>query len=264
MTIRGPSESKRALQSPHYRTERNAREFSVLWSRQMRSAAMIVVLSSLAGCPRGEPPAPVGIDASVAPLPAPVPASADASTASPATPPIADASVEAAAVAVAKTAELDAGDTGTLPQTKDRPKAEGALFESRSKALWDAIVKDDPDVAMPFFFPVSAYLQVKDVGSPASDWRHRLVGAFKRDIHALHAKLGEKAGTAKLVRFDVPDDRAKWVEPNEEYNKLGYWRVYGTRIVYTIGDSTRERSFEVSSLISWRGEWFVVHLTGFK
>ena len=149
---------------------------------------------------------------------------------------------------------VDAGDPGSQPQTKDRPKAEGDGFNARSTALWDAIVKDDPDLAMPFFFPVSAYLQVKDVGSPASDWKHRLVGAFKRDIHALHAKLGDKADGAKLVRFDVPDDRAKWVEPGEEYNKLGYWRVYGTRIVYTVGESTRERSFEVSSLIGskWR------------
>ena len=220
----------------------------------MRSAAWAVLLVA---CTRGEPPAPAGIDAAVAPLPAPVP-SASVSAAAPVAP-----VVEAGAP---KTAEStpDAGDPGALPQNKDRPKAEGALFTSRSSALWDAIVKDDPDLAMPFFFPLSAYLQVKDVGSPASDWKHRLIGAFKRDIHALHAKLGEKADTAKLVRFDVPDDRAKWVEPGEEYNKLGYWRVYGTRIVYTVGESTRERTFEVSSLISWRGEWFVVHLTGFK
>jgi hypothetical protein len=224
----------------------------------MRSAACIIVLV-LAGCPRGEPPAPAGIDAAVAPLPAPLPSSAVSMAG-----PVIDAATPAADAAAPKTAEVDAGDTGSLPQTKDRPKAEGALFEARSKALWDAIVKDDPEIAMPFFFPVSAYLQVKDVGSPASDWKHRLVGAFKRDIHALHAKLGDKADGAKLVRFDVPDDRAKWVEPGEEYNKLGYWRVYGTRIVYTAGESTRERSFEVSSLISWRGEWFVVHLTGFK
>jgi hypothetical protein len=226
----------------------------------MRSAAWIVLL--LAGCPRGEPPAPPGIDASVAPLPAPVPSSSIAVVTTGADAGGIDAGAKAEPSP--KTAEIDAGDPGALPQNKDRPKAEGALFDARSKALWDAIVKDDPEIAMPFFFPVSAYLQVKDVGSPASDWKHRLVGAFKRDIHALHAKLGDKADSAKLVRFDVPDDRAKWVEPGEEYNKLGYWRVYGTHIVYTAGESTRERSFEVSSLISWRGEWFVVHLTGFK
>lgn len=219
---------------------------------------MTVVLA-IAGCARGEPPAPPGIDASVAPLPAPVPSSSIAVSTVEAGAP------DAGAKTATKTADApDAGDPGSLPQTKDRPKAEGEVFTARSTALWEAIVKDDPDLAMPFFFPVSAYLQVKDVGSPASDWKHRLVSAFKRDIHALHGRLGDKAESAKLVRFDVPDDRAKWVEPAEEYNKLGYWRVYGTRIVYTAGDSPRERSFEVSSLISWRGEWYVVHLTGFK
>lgn len=224
----------------------------------MRTAAILVVLM-LAGCPRGEPPAPAGIDAAVAPLPAPVPASGDASDA------LAPSDAGVDAPSSARSAGVtDAGDPGTLPQTEDRPRAEGPAFEARKKALWDAIVKDDPDVAMPFFFPLSAYLQVKDVGSPASDWKHRLVAAFKRDIHALHAKLGDKAESAKLVRVDVPDGRAKWVEPGEEYNKIGYWRVYGTRIVYTVGEAARERTFDVSSLISWRGEWFVVHLTGFK
>ncbi len=115
---------------------------------------------------------------------------------------------------------------------------------------------------MPFFFPVTAYEQVKAVGSPASDWRRRLVAAYKRDIHALHKRLGDKAESAKLVRLDVPDERARWVEPDEEYNKLGYYRVYGTRIVYEVDG--KERTFDISSLISWRGEWYVVHLTGFK
>ena len=63
-------------------------------------------------------------------------------------------------------------------------------------------------------------------------------------------------------RVEVPDDRARWIEPGEEGNKLGYYRVYGTRIVYEVDG--KERTFDVSSLISWRGEWYVVHLTGFK
>jgi hypothetical protein len=151
-----------------------------------------------------------------------------------------------------------------LPQTRDRPKAEGEAFEARTKALWEAVVADEPSRGMPFFFPLGAYKQVKDVGNPAGDWRHRLVAAYERDIHALHERLGSKAKSATLVRVEVPDARARWVEPDEEYNKLGYWRVYNTRYVYTLVDGGRERSFDVSSLISWRGEWYVVHLTGFK
>jgi len=38
--------------------------------------------------------------------------------------------------------------------------------------------------------------------------------------------------------------------------------VYGTRLIYEV--KGKERSLEVTSLISWRGEWYVVHLTGFK
>jgi len=220
---------------------------------------LLTLMVALSACRHGEPPAPTGIDASIAPLPPPPGVSSASGAAIPATP----ATSASAAPPVADTA-ADGGDPGALPQTHDKAKAEGDAFAARSRALWDGIASDDPDRALPFFFPLSAYRQVKDVGSPASDWKNRLVAAYKRDIHALHARLGEKADDAKLVRFEVPDDRAKWVEPGEEYNKLGYWRVYGTRIVYKIGDEGRERTFEVSSLISWRGEWYVVHLTGFK
>lgn len=225
----------------------------------MRLPAIVAISLASAGCSRGEPPAPAGIDAAVSPMPGPHPGSSGtaAATTADAAAPAPDAGARGAAIA-------DAGDPGALPQTKDRPKAEGAAFDARAAALWDAIVHDEPDRAMPFFFPLSAYEQVKDVGSPAADWRRRLVAAYKRDIHALHKRLGDRADEAKLVRVEVPDDRAKWVEPDEEYNKLGYWRVYGTRIVYTTSEGGRERAFDVSSLISWRGEWYVVHLTGFK
>ena len=104
-------------------------------------------------------------------------------------------------------------------------------------------MKDDPDRAMPFFFPVTAYEQVKGIPNPASDWRRRLVAAYKRDIHALHKRLGEHAADAKFLSADVPHDRARWVEPNEESNKLGYYRVYGTRLVYEVdGKSETSRS----------------------
>lgn len=212
----------------------------------------IVAAFLLGACTQKPPPAPERIDAAVSPLPPPNVATDGATVTSTERP---DAGQAVANVA-------DAGDPGALPQTHDKPAASGAGLDARSRALWDGIVADDPDLAMPFFFPVSAYAQVKDVASPASDWRHRLVSAYKRDIHGLHKRLGDKAANAKFVRLDVPEDRAKWVEPNEEWNKLGYWRVYGTHIVYDVDG--KERTLDISSLISWRGEWYVVHLTGFK
>jgi hypothetical protein len=230
-----------------------------MFRRRLAALALFLV-----ACHRGEPPAPLGIDAAVAPLPPPgrgdPPQGATANGETSA----ADAGTRAApAGAASATASLDAGvDPGTLPQTRDRPEASGAAFDARVAALWDAIVKDDPDRAMPFFFPVTAYEQVKAITNASSDWRRRLVAAFKRDVHTLHKRLGDRAEGARLLRADVPTDRARWVEPNEESNKLGYYRVYGTRLAYEVDG--KERSLEVTSLISWRGEWYVVHLSGFK
>jgi hypothetical protein len=228
-------------------------------------SALGLAFVALVACHRGEPPSAAGFDASVASLPPPAaaapsgqaPVVASAGAAASAAPSAAPASPSAAV------ASADAGpDPGTLPQTKDKPEATGAAFDARVAALWDAIVKDEPDRAMPAFFPVTAYEQVKGIPNPASDWRRRLVAAYKRDIHALHKRLGEKAADAKFVRADVPQDRARWVEPNEESNTLGYYRVYGTRLAYEVDG--KERTLEVTSLISWRGEWYVVHLSGFK
>jgi hypothetical protein len=115
---------------------------------------------------------------------------------------------------------------------------------------------------MPFFFPLGAYVQVKDVGNPAADWKHRLVAAFVQDIHALHTRIADSRMRPRLVALDVPDGRARWVEPGEEYNKIGYFRVFGSKLRYELDGAAY--TFEVKSLISWRGDWYVVHLSAIK
>ena len=236
------------------------------WTKPAATRITFVALGLFANaCTPKAPPAPAGIDASVAPLPGP---RAEAPAAGDGAGPLAAPSDAGAPASPTPTTSAvasptpGAGDPGTLPQTRDRPAPKSPALDARAAALWDGIVHDDPDKAMPFFFPVTAYEQVKAIPSPASDWRRRLVAAYKRDIHALNKRLGDKAESAKLVRLEVPDERARWVEPNEESNKIGYYRVYGTRIVYEVDG--KERAFDVTSLISWRGEWYVVHLTGFK
>jgi hypothetical protein len=148
-------------------------------------------------------------------------------------------------------------DAGTLPQTMDRPAATDAQFQAGLAGFWQAIVADDPTPAMPFFFPLAAYLQVKAISNPASDWQQRLVAAYQRDIHALHASLGGAPGPAQLVGIDVPPS-AQWVLPGREYNRLPYWRVYGAQVHYSVAG--RSGSFAIASMISWRGHWYIVHL----
>ncbi|MBK8216433.1 MAG: hypothetical protein IPK71_22105 [Myxococcales bacterium] len=230
----------------------------------VRAAFLLLVVASL-GCSRAEPPGPALEGASPSATPPPLPVGLGGAIplvpSAPAPAP-SGAPSGADAAASASPAPASPDDPGALPQTRDKPKAEGPAFEARAAALWDAIVNDAPERALPFFFPVKAYEQVKAIPRPESDWKHRLVSAYSRDIHALHKKLGDDAKDAKLVRLDVPSGGGRWVEPDEETNKLGYYRVYGSRLRYEVDG--KERSFEVKSLISWRGEWYVVHLSGFK
>jgi hypothetical protein len=149
-------------------------------------------------------------------------------------------------------------DPGALPQTDEKPVAGGATFDAGVQGLWQAVVQDDPDLAMPFFFPKAAYLQVKAISDPATDYQQRLIANYEQDIHTLHSQLGANAGSAQFVGIDVPDGQAVLVQPGEESNKLSYWRVYGTTLRYSVNGATN--SFPVTSLISWRGEWYVVHL----
>jgi hypothetical protein len=234
----------------------------------MRLAAAPVAAGLIAAlvtsCTRGEPPSPDGAPSVALPELGPA-------TMTPTSPTWTATSTPGA-------------DPAFLPQTRDVPHASGQAFDSRVAALWDAIVEDDPERAMPFFFPLGAYEQVKAIASPAVDWKHRLVAAYAHDIHALHARLdgsspnsdhaapgtdaaasasGHQSGTgARLVLLDVPDVRARWVDPGEEYNKVGYFRVFGSKLRYEVNGETR--ALDVKSLISWRGEWYVVHLSSIK
>ena len=122
-----------------------------------------------------------------------------------------------------------------------------------------AYVADDPDAARGAFFPRSAYVQIKAIADPAADWADRLMGEFATDVHALHAQLGTDAGDASFVGLVVPDGQAQWIQPGVESNSGSYWRVYGSVLRYRLSDGT-EHDLPVTSLISWRGEWYVVHL----
>jgi hypothetical protein len=150
-----------------------------------------------------------------------------------------------------------------LPQTEEQPKADSSWFKSRAEKLWQSIVKDDPDSSLDFFFPLVAYQSVKDVGDPARDYKYRLIKNFKRDVHEYHEKLGAGRENARFLGIEIPESQAKWMKPHSEGNKLGYFRVLRSRLRYEVAGG-KEESLEVTSFISWRGEWYLVHLHGFK
>jgi hypothetical protein len=126
--------------------------------------------------------------------------------------------------------------------------------------LWAGVASGRPDLAMPAFFPLGAYEQVKAISYPAADWRGRLVVNFRADVTAAHELVGGQARQATLLRVIVPEDEANWISPGVCANSVGYWHVAGARLVYQVGGHVM--SFGIATLISWRGRWYVVHLGG--
>ena len=148
-------------------------------------------------------------------------------------------------------------DPGSLPQTRVLPGTADQGFQDRLRALWQGIVDDDPQEAHPFFFPKSAYIQLKALANAAGDYDHRLLGYFDLDVHAAHRLLGAGASRARLIGMDVPSGNAEWMLPGSEQNKIPYYRLYGSRVRYTLDG--QQHSFGVFSLLSWRGQWYAVH-----
>jgi hypothetical protein len=124
-------------------------------------------------------------------------------------------------------------------------------------ALWRGVTGDSLRAALPAFFPVRAYLQVKAIPDARGDFMSRLVGGFKLDIAAAHTLLGAGAAQARLIGVHVPAAYAHWVTPGVCENRVGYWELPNARVIYSENGQTR--SFGIASMISWRGIWYVVH-----
>lgn len=159
--------------------------------------------------------------------------------------------------------ELRGADGKPLPQTEGEPKFDSPLFQQHLRLLTRAIILDDPELARSVFFPVEAYQQVKDIPKPERDWEYRLWKNFKRDVHDYHKRLGENPRYARLLRLDTSGRKQQWMQPGSEGNKIGYFRMTHPRLVFQKADGSELR-VDLTSLISWRGEWYVVHLNGFK
>jgi hypothetical protein len=121
--------------------------------------------------------------------------------------------------------------------------------------LWRGIQGNSLQSAMRSFFPVGAYMQVKAIANPGADYVNRLVREFRLDLAAAHALVGSDA---RQLTVDVPGANAHWVAPGACYNRVGYYEVPESRIVYR--QRGQIRSLGIASMISWRGVWYVVHL----
>jgi hypothetical protein len=144
---------------------------------------------------------------------------------------------------------------GKLPQNHVFPSTHSAAFHNAMTDLWLAVTTGNARLALPAFFPATAYQQVKAIPYPAADWQDRLWYDFTLDVGAAHELVDDR--DARLDQVVVPAYDAAWVYPGDCYNTDGYWHVGGARVVYS--EHGQERSLGIASLISWRGVWYVIH-----
>jgi len=121
--------------------------------------------------------------------------------------------------------------------------------------LWLAVATGNPGYARPAFFPEKAYEQVKAIAYPESDWQGRLWLDFTLDVAAVHKLIKPGATLTKVI---TPTGYEQWIPAGACYNSAGYWHLPGSRLVYREGGVTH--SFGIASFISWRGDWYLIHL----
>lgn len=225
-----------------------------------------VALALLLGCANSSPQ-PGAPSSTIAPSSAPV-ASASAA------PPVESASAAAPAASAAPV--VNAGDTVDAgapdaaaaapaapapPFAADNnlPPTEGPELQERAKALLDAVIHDEPQLGDAFWFPKEPFIPLKDVKGPDKYWE-QLHRTFAGDIHKLHKKRKSWDGVV-FERFEI-GSKPKWVKPGEEANKIGYHRSFSGHIHYTVDG--KSDSFEVRTIITWQGRWYITHLSKFK
>ncbi len=137
------------------------------------------------------------------------------------------------------------------PAPRSRPPVGDAA--ERAARLFEAIQRDEPEHARDFFFPLEPFRVLKAIAEPERYW-NVLWGHYERDIHALHAEVGEGATFDRLEL----GRRGGWVDRRQEANAIPYWAARHAFVHYRAGDA--ERRFELRTLINWGPRWYVTHL----
>ncbi|WP_437934822.1 hypothetical protein [Sorangium sp. So ce341] len=216
--------------------------------------------SSPAAAPTASATAAAGAPASSGAAPAPQPEDAGAPA------PTQDGGASAAADAAAADGAPPPGsppaagaDATAVATNKILPPLESEELTARAGALFDAIVKNEPALADPFWFPKEPFIPLKDVKDPGKYWDN-LHAAYANDVKAMHRKRKSWEG-ARFVGFEV-GSRPKWVPPGDEVNKIGYYRSFHGKLKYELDG--KPASLDVHTIISWQGRWYITHLGDFK
>jgi hypothetical protein len=225
----------------------------------MRLGALVLIAaagaSACGSSARPNADAPAGSSASTAAVPTPSGPLSPSVSGQP------SASAATSAAAPASSSAAAATPQAPAPVVADNKVSptEGGELQERARALFQAIVKDDPALAEPMWFPREPFIPLKDIKDPGKYWAE-LHRTYAKDVHALHEKRKSWDG-AEFVSFDGWST-PKWVPPGDEANKIGYYRAFRGKLRYKVGGE--DAAMDVHVIITWQGRWYVTHLRKFK
>ncbi len=130
-------------------------------------------------------------------------------------------------------------------------------LQGRAKKLFEAIQKDEPDIALAMFFPKEPFIALKDMKDPGAYW-DKLVKQFKSHIHYYHRKLGKRAADAEFDVLELNTKKQVYVAPKKEFNKTGYNKVSGSKLKYKL--KGKSYGFDIATMIDHDAKWYVTHL----
>ena len=142
-----------------------------------------------------------------------------------------------------------------VPENATLPPLTSEELTERARHLFEAVVRDELELADEFFFPREPFLRLKDVDDPGR-YHAELVRMYRRDLHSLHARRKNWDG-ARFLSFELGTP-PRWVKPGEEWNKIGYHRTFDGHLRYDLRGAIR--TLDVHTIISWDGRWYVTHL----
>lgn len=131
-----------------------------------------------------------------------------------------------------------------------------ALSAERAKLMVRALREDQPDIALPFFFPLDEFRHLKAIANPERYFR-RLIRIYHEDLKAMRASL-RAPDELEFVSFGLGRQK-RWVARRKEGNAYPYYASYKCPIV--VRDKGKERRLPVRVMISWGDQWYVTHLT---
>jgi hypothetical protein len=158
---------------------------------------------------------------------------------------------------------LDAGGPATGSGAPDAATGDDALpaatsdeLTLRAKHLFEAIMRDNPDLASDILFPRDAFQLAHDSADPGKVWDAKLASSFRRGIHALH-KRTKGIDRGLFVSFEI-GRMVTQATPRKHDWKLPLWRVPHARLTYLLDGRTAR--FDIGEITSWRGAWYVTKI----